>query len=140
MDGGSLVQAFSYLHSKPSLCSSCSHTQLLPAMKSQPDKTPLSLLDPTNELPPYRPQLTAPSPPLASSASSPPSPGTGHSDLLTLAPTFTPPTAFSSPASPHPHSLLLCGQIYSLFPTQPNSARGCWGERPGQCTCYIFIK
>ena len=44
------VQAFSYLHSKPYLCSSCSLTQLLLAMKSQSEETS-TIVDSANELP-----------------------------------------------------------------------------------------
>lgn len=52
-------------------------TQILPAMRSQPGETPLSLTLLMSLLLSC-PQLTAPSPPLASSASSPPSLVTGH--------------------------------------------------------------
>lgn len=46
----------SYLHSKLPLCSSCSFTQLLLAMKPQSDET-ITIIDPANKLLPYCPQL-----------------------------------------------------------------------------------
>lgn len=42
------VKAFSYLHFKPSLCTSCSSTQLLLAMKSEQDES--ITVDPVNKL------------------------------------------------------------------------------------------
>jgi hypothetical protein len=51
------VLAFSYLHSKPSLCTSCSPTQVLLATKTPttlPDSDTFASFDPANEPPPYQ--------------------------------------------------------------------------------------
>lgn len=78
------ILAFSYLLSKPSLCASCSPTQLLLAMESEQDES--IPFDPANEPPRYRQKATAPSP-LVLSASLSPSPVTGRPGQLFLAST-----------------------------------------------------
>lgn len=105
------VQAFFLLCSKPSLCSSCSHTQLLLAVKSPPQESSTTL-DPADEIPLFKRQpstIQSTSPPLlTSSPSSRPSPGTplpratspsspGTSLLDTSSPGTSPPAL--SPAS-----------------------------------------
>lgn len=49
------VRGFTYLSSKPSLCSSCSPTQVLLAMQSKLEE-PSATLDPDNEPPLFRPR------------------------------------------------------------------------------------
>lgn len=110
------IQAFIYLRSHPSLCSTCSPTQLLFAMKpTQPPLDDSITQHPANELLPFhsRPASTLPkthtagsvspshqdTPEPTSSISSDPSlpsvPDAVCSNPPALAPTFTPPTMCS---------------------------------------------
>ena len=118
------------------MCSSCSPTQLLLAMKPpQPPQDDMITLDPANEPPPFRrrPVSTLPKTQTAASVSpfhqdtpeptsstSPdpfplPVPAAGHSNHPALALTFTPPITYSkaiakplspSPGKPNPVSVL----------------------------------
>jgi hypothetical protein len=86
------VQSFSYLRTKPSLCTSCSPAQVLLASKPvskpaksfsepPPDSEAFLSFDPANEPPPYQRQASMvqlspsapPSTPLSASPSAPPS-------------------------------------------------------------------
>lgn len=90
------VQAFSLLRSKPSLCASCSPTQLLLARKSEQDD-PSTTFDPANEPSPRRTKPSAPPLVLAPPISLPPSSVTSHPSQHSLAPSFSSPPTVPSP-------------------------------------------
>ena len=98
------AQAYAYLCSNLSLCSSCSPTQLVQAMKLLPDDT--TTLDPANELPPFCSRLVStPSKiPTTSSASS-------HQASQ------EPPCSTSWDSSPPPVPALVCSNHPALAPT-----------------------
>lgn len=107
----SYVQAFSYLCSKPSLCSSCSPAQLLLAVKYQPDETS-TILHPAMESPPYHPPT--PAHPLQPALLPPP-------QLPLLAPVLQTPTLPFSRLLPFSRQLLLFLANFRNTHTNTNS-------------------
>jgi hypothetical protein len=120
------IQSFIYLRSNPSMCSPCSPTQILLAMKpTQPLPDDITMIDPANEPPPFHlrpisvlpktqttasvsPHQDTPEPATSNSTSS--VPAAGPYKCSTLAPTFTSPNtrskATAKPPSPSPQGHL----------------------------------
>jgi hypothetical protein len=145
---------FIYLRSNPSMCSSCSPTQLLLAMKSTqhlPDDTtmldlplfypiPVFMLlktqtaasvSPSHQDTPEPTSWTSPDPcPLSV-------PAAGHSKCTTLAPTFTPPITYTKATikcpSPPPPGIPDPTSFFS-------SKRSCWIRWPCQGTCSFLAE
>ena len=144
---------FIYLRSNPSMCSSCSPTQLLLAMKpTQPLPDDTTMLDPANEQPSFHCRPVSKPPKTQTSASVSPHrdtpepatfnflssvPATGPSKRSTLAPTFTPPITYTKATikcpSPPPPGIPDPTSFFS-------SKRSCWGRWPCQSTCSFLAE